>query len=302
MKAWTVDLSEAATESRRDDGRRELWEQYSSTGGSVEARNALLLAYRPLVTTVVKMLPGAVRAHWDHEELESLGLLGLLDAIRRWEPRARFETYAATRIRGAIYDELRRLDWLPRRLRLQVVACNRAVDELTSELGRVPKGVEMLAAAGLAPGEEQSKALMALSSSQLLHLDDVVSRPGDSPVELVSLDEWSDPELSAVRASSLEELRRAIRQLGHRQRTVVVLHYLGGLSQTEVAAALGLSDSRVSQIAKAGLRSLRTILTDDEQQDQLSTRSTGQRLPAQSASSDPRAEPVLNCEAQYAVA
>lgn len=265
MLAPTSSSRESPTEKRHFDGHEELWQEYFASR-SEEARNALVLAYRPLVVVAVRMLPRNLRSCWDQDELESLGMFGLLDAISRWEPLARFETYASTRIRGAIYDELRHLDWLPRRLRGCVVACNKASDDLVADLGRTPEPTEVFEAAGFAPGKEQSEAFDAMISSHLLNVDrGIVYGAGDKVIELVSLDESGDPELSAVRSGGLDDLRRAVTQLGQQQRTVVTLHFLVGLTQAQVAATLGVSQSRVSLVGRAGLRSLRTILECGEE-------------------------------------
>lgn len=246
-----------------------LWESYLETR-SVDARNDLVLVFRPLVAKVVKTLPRDVRAYWDEEDLKSFGLLGLLDAIERWDPSsavARFETYAATRIRGAIYDELRRLDWLPRRLRRQVIAYRKAQDDLFSQLGRTPATGEVLDAVGLAPGESGDEILAAVSSAQLLHIQEgTVFGAGDDVVELLSLDESGDPEPRAMHSAGLLEVRRAVTKLPHRQRTVVTLHFLAGLTQEQVASLLGVSNSRVCQIAAAGIQSLRKIIAAEEAQ------------------------------------
>lgn len=246
-----------------------LWQNYLDER-STEARNELVLAYRPLVAKVVKTLPRDVRAYWDDEDLKSFGLLGLLDAIERWDPStavARFETYAATRVRGAIYDELRRLDWLPRRLRRQVIAYRKAQDDLLSQLGRTPQTVEVLDAVGLAPGESGEELLAAVSSAQLLHIQEgTVFGAGDDVVELLSSDESGDPEPRAMHAAGLLEVRRAVTKLPQRQRTVVTLHFLAGLTQEQVASLLGVSNSRVCQIAAAGIQSLRKIIDAEQGQ------------------------------------
>jgi RNA polymerase sigma factor for flagellar operon FliA len=244
-----------------------LWQSYLDTR-SLEARNDLVLVFRPLVAKVVKTLPRDVRAYWDDEDLKSFGLLGLLDAIERWDPSsavARFETYAATRIRGAIYDELRRLDWLPRRLRRQVIAYRKAQDDLLGQLGRTPETVEVLDAVGLAPGESGDEILAAVSSAQLLHIQEgTVFGAGDDVVELLSQDESGDPEPRAMHSAGLLEVRRAVTKLPQRQRTVVTLHFLAGLTQEQVASLLGVSNSRVCQIAAAGIQSLRKIIAAEE--------------------------------------
>jgi len=259
--------SERAAEDRIANDR--LWERYLEAR-SLDARNDLVLVFRPLVAKVVKTLPRDVRAYWDEEDLKSFGLLGLMDAIERWDPSsavARFETYAATRIRGAIYDELRRLDWLPRRLRRQVIAYRKAQDDLLSQLGRTPETGEVLDAVGLAPGESGDEILAAVSSAQLLHIQEgTVFGAGDDVVELLSLDESGDPEPRAIHSAGLLEVRRAVSKLPSRQRTVVTLHFLAGLTQEQVASLLGVSNSRVCQIAAAGVQSLRKIIESEETQ------------------------------------
>ncbi|HTW98764.1 MAG TPA: sigma-70 family RNA polymerase sigma factor [Acidimicrobiales bacterium] len=264
MTALLLDDDRTQAEARVYEDHAELWDRYLSDR-SVEARNALVVTYRTLVLTVVKSLPRNVRSYWDDDDLVSFGTFGLMDAIARWEPSARFETYATTRIRGAIYDELRRLDWLPRRIRRHVVAYNQASDELFSRLGRTPGTGEVLHEAGLHDQKERLEALDALLSAQLLHIDQgMVYGAGDEVIELVSADDSDDPESKAVLSCRLGELRTAVTRLPAQQREVVSLHLLAGLTQLQVASLLKVSESRVCQIAKAGTRALRLIMCEGD--------------------------------------
>jgi len=264
MTASTLERPGSTNTGRAYDDHADLWTSYLEQR-SPEARNALVLRYQPLVGTVVKSLPRNVRAYWDEDDLVSFGTFGLIDAISRWTPTARFETYATTRIRGAIYDELRRLDWLPRRVRRHVVCYNHTSDELVSRLGRMPSETEVLQAAGLGDAREQQEAVEAVLCAQLLHIDHgVVYGAADEVIELPCAAGAEDPETVAVRSVRSRELRDAVKRLPEQQRVVVTLHLLSGLTQLEVAAMLAVSESRVCQIAKAAIRSLRVVLRDED--------------------------------------
>ena len=117
-----------------------IWFEYRLTH-SRDARERLILCYEPLVRSVAGHLPVAVRSHWELSDLVSNGMLGLIDAIDRFAPESppdAFAAYAIARIRGAIYDELRRLDWLPRAIRKHVICYRETIDHLVGELGRAP--------------------------------------------------------------------------------------------------------------------------------------------------------------------
>jgi RNA polymerase sigma factor for flagellar operon FliA len=242
----------------------DLWQDFAACR-SVEARNRLVVAYLPLVRRMVKTLPRHVRSYWDDDDLTSFGMIGLLDAVERWVPVARFETYAATRIRGAIYDELRRLDHLPRRLRRQLVEYQRAEEHLVGRLGRIPVPTEVLEAVSIPPGPDGDELLAAVCSAQVLHIQHGSALDADDDgIELFNCIESWDPEPNAVGAAALAEVRRAISRLPASQQRVVRLHYLDGLTQEQVARLIGVSNSRVSQITSAAVRSLRVLLGADE--------------------------------------
>ncbi|HUZ21481.1 MAG TPA: sigma-70 family RNA polymerase sigma factor [Acidimicrobiales bacterium] len=249
-----------------------LWQRYWATRDR-DARNDLILAYEPLVHTVVSRLPANVRAYWEVDDLRSFGLLGLVEAIDRWEPStttSRFATYATKRVRGAIFDELRRLDWLPRTVRRRVISYRATVDALSSELGRVPGTSEVLSSMGV-DGRAGTDLLAEVQSAQLLHLQHSVgSDQPDEDVRLIDLlasDRDVEPELQVLASERIAEIRQAVTKLPDRQRTVVTLHFLAGLTQEQIGAMLGVSNSRVCQIEASAIQTLRRLLvsTDNDQ-------------------------------------
>jgi RNA polymerase sigma factor for flagellar operon FliA len=232
-------------------------------------RNELILAYESLVATVVTRLPANVRAYWESDDLRSFGLLGLVEAIDRWEPQTpanRFATYAMKRIRGAIFDELRRLDWLPRTVRRRVIDYRATSDALSGELGRLPASSEVLAQMGIERANH-SEVLVEVQSAQLLHLQHKVSGEGsDDDLPLIDLlvSDEAAPESQVLASERLEEVRAAIARLNERQRMVVTLHFLSGMTQQQIGVVLGVSNSRVCQIEAAAMQALRRLLADTD--------------------------------------
>ena len=244
-----------------------LWGQFWARRDR-EDRNHLVLAYKGVVHTVAARLPANVRANWSADDLESSGLLGLIEAIDRFDESSQislFPAYAQQRIRGAIYDELRRLDWLPRTIRRRVITYRVAVDDLSSELGRMPNRAEVLNSMGIDASAEND-LMQQVQSAQLAHFqqaedEDDWSAAYRSIDQLVS-DSAAEPESHFIAAERIANLRTAVTRLPERQRTVITLHFLGGLTQEQIGAILSVSNSRVSQIEASAIESLRHLLRD----------------------------------------
>jgi RNA polymerase sigma factor for flagellar operon FliA len=244
-----------------------LWERFWATRDET-ARNDLLLAYEPLILVVIGQLPGSVRAHWDREDLSSFGILGLVAAIDRFDPASaidRFASYATLCIRGAIYDEMRRLDWLPRSVRQRVTEYQSTADELGHKLGREPGTSEVLDTMGVV-GAARQAVLSGVQSSQMLHLDRVVEIAGsDGAIRLADVlpsGESADPAAAVVESEEVAALRSAVDELPERQRRVLTLHLFEGFTFEQIGAQLGVSASRACQIEGAAIRSLRRLLGD----------------------------------------
>ncbi len=238
---------------------RNLWLEFRRTGDK-GLRDRLILMYSPLVKYVAGRIGSGLPAHVDEGDLVSCGLLGLIGAIERYDPDRdiKFETYAISRIRGAIIDELRALDWVPRSVRSRAREIERAIAALEASLGRAPTDEEIAGKVGISL-EELESALADIARSSIAALDELWSGSGEG--DAVSLlDTLEDPE-SVRPADALDEtelreiLGDAIARLPEREKLVVTLYYYEELTLREIGEVLGVTESRVSQLhTKAILR------------------------------------------------
>jgi len=240
----------------------ELWARYWDTR-TREDRNLLVVFYAPLVTIVARRFAQRARSVDAIEELCSFGRFGLIDAVERWDASAGFQfaTYATKRIQGAIIDELRREDFLPKRLRARVQIFHAVRDDLESTLRRAPSIQEIADALGVdvpTAIELQGEAVSLTHLAPLTESNESsegrvlgAATAGPSPGDWVENEAMS----SAVHA--------ALRRLTERQRQVLVLYFLEGLAKSEVADVLGIGRSRVTQLVQQGLHNLRIELGQD---------------------------------------
>ncbi len=250
-----------ASDGGRDERRRALWDQHWSEP-SRGTRNALLTEYLPLVARTVQRVPAQMRMHQELGDLESYGVFGLMDTIARFDASsspARFPAYAAVRIRGAIFDELRRLDWLPRSTRRRVAEFAKASEALTGSAGRTPERREVLAAMGA--GEREARSVdLALPMSQLLSLN-AASPSSDSDAaplgERLAADPEDDPEHRCIAVARRAALRDAFAGLSDRQRTVLDMHMVQQRTQSEIGEVLGVTNCRISQLEARAIAALR---------------------------------------------
>jgi RNA polymerase sigma factor FliA len=237
-----------------------LWREFRAKGDPA-LRDRLIVTYAPLVKYVAGRLGSGLPAHVDDEDLVSYGLLGLIGAIERYDPDrdVKFETYAIARIRGAIIDELRALDWVPRSVRSRARDIERAIAELEAKLARVPTDEEIAAKLGLTE-EELDESLSEISRSSIAALDELWTISGSSGDQVALIDTIEDPEAPDPQGSlSQTELREAIAdaiaRLPEREKLVVTLYYYEELTLREIGEVLGVTESRVSQLhTKAILR------------------------------------------------
>jgi RNA polymerase sigma factor FliA len=238
---------------------QELWQEYRENRDKA-VRDRLILTYAPLVKYVAGRLGSSLPAHVDEGDLVSYGLLGLIGAIERYDPDRdiKFETYAIARIRGAIIDELRALDWVPRSVRSRARQIERAIGELEAKLGRAPTDEEIAAKVGVTV-DELDTSLTDISRSSIAALDELWSVSGDG--DQVSLLDTLEDDTIAQPAEVLDEtetreaLADAIARLPEREKLVVTLYYYEELTLREIGEVLGVTESRVSQLhTKAILR------------------------------------------------
>ena len=236
-----------------------LWVEFRRTGDR-KLRDRLILTYAPLVKYVAGRLGSGLPAHVDDDDLVSYGLLGLIGAIERYEPDrdVKFETYAISRIKGSIIDELRSMDWVPRSVRSRAREIERAIGELEARLGRAPEDEEIAKKVGCTT-EELNESLSEISRTSIAALDELwtVSAGGDQIALIDTIEDTQGPNpQSALAETELREaLGDAIARLPEREKLVVTLYYYEELTLREIGEVLGVTESRVSQLhTKAVLR------------------------------------------------
>jgi RNA polymerase sigma factor FliA len=246
-----------------DAALHDLWVRYADTRDT-GLRDRLILHYAPLVKYVAGRVGSGLPAHVEQADLVSYGTFGLIDAITRFEPtrEVKFESYAMSRIRGAIIDELRSTDWIPRSVRMKARQFERTVAELESALQRTPTDEEVAEAMDM-DVEDIRKFLGQLSLVNVVALDELlVDDDGGSAPRLVDTLQDStalDPQAMAEHG---ELLARAVEQLPDREKVVVSLYYFEGLTLAEIGRVLGVTESRICQMHTKAVLHLRTKLAD----------------------------------------
>jgi RNA polymerase sigma factor for flagellar operon FliA len=218
------------------------------------AEQRWLLQYLPLVKRIVSQLSLQANQVLDREDMEQIGLMGLLEGLRRYgTPDENFGRFAALRIRGAILDELRRQDWRPRQVRQQAHKVRDEIRSLSRQLGREPLDEEILACTGLAEKDYQ-EFLRAESCEAIESLDELLQNGHEGFIEAaIGVEE---------RVFKERLLEQVLSQLSERERLVLTLYYQHELSLKEIALVLELSDARVCQISKQAIDKACRYLTE----------------------------------------
>lgn len=242
----------------------QVWGRYQA-GRDERAREQLLIHYLPLVKMVagrIKVgLPGSV----EFDDLVSCGLMGLVNSIDNFSPERgfKFETYAVPRIRGAMLDGLREVDWLPRSARQKGRRLDQAVEKLTNELGRAPLDHEVAAELGL-EGEDYARFMESAGAGSMLSLDARISTGEDGEsgsLHDVIPDNDTEDTLTKLAERDSKELAKAlITELPEQERAVIALYYYEELTFREIGEVIGVSESRVCQIHTRILATLRARL------------------------------------------
>lgn len=242
-----------------------LWKEFKKTK-SVAIRDKLIKQYMPLVKWVAGRVSTGMPESVEFDDLVGFGQFGLLDAINKYDPdkNVKFKTYATTRIRGAIFDELRELDWVPRSVRQKSREIEDTIVDLEAKLGRTASDAEIAQAMNMTEAEYQT-TVMKVSGTSVLSLNDVWYSGDDSEHISIGDSIEAPTSLNPDVIVEREEIRRviiqAINELPKNEKMVIVLYYHEDLSFREIGAVLNVSESRVSQLhSKANLR-LRSKLT-----------------------------------------
>ena len=247
---------------------KDLWRRYKRDGDE-RARERLVVAYSPLVKYVAGRMASGLPAHVEEADLISYGLGGLISAIERFEleREIKFETYAITRIKGAIIDELRSLDWVPRSVRARARAIERANSKLEHKFQRAPTDEEMAAELEMTVADFHD-ALLQISNSTVAALDELWTVSDASGDQVSLLDTLQDPgapdPAQVMDATDLKDrIADAIARLPEREKLVVALYYYENLTLREIGEVLGVTESRVSQLHTKAVLRLRGRMSDE---------------------------------------
>jgi len=242
-----------------------LWREYRATGSKV-AKDKLLVEYSHLVKYITQRLAINLPPSVDRDDLYGAGIMGLIKAVETFEPERgfKFETYAGHKIRGAVLDELRALDWVPRSVRQKARDLQRVFSKLENRLGRSPYDDEVCEELGVRI-EEYEQILSDVTPTTIVSLDESMADLYSDSKEIRVMDQVEDPSsVNPLRELGFEEIKEilkvAIADLQENERLVIALYHYEELTLKEIGVVLNLTESRVSQIHTKAMVKLRTKL------------------------------------------
>ena len=245
-----------------------LWKEFKRTHPA-EARERLILHYAPLVKYVASRVATGLPASVEQADLVSYGMFGLIDALEKFDlsRNIKFETYAIPRIKGAIIDELRAMDWVPRSVRFKAREIEKAYADVEAQVKRAPSEKEVAARLGVSIGELH-EVVSQISFVSVLALDELLAVGSDRGEQISLLDtladKGTDPSSGLEGHETRGMLAAAINSLSEREKIVVTLYYFEGLTLAEIGEILGVTESRVCQIHTKAVGLLRLQFIETE--------------------------------------
>ncbi|MDR1178490.1 MAG: RNA polymerase sigma factor WhiG [Spirochaetaceae bacterium] len=243
-----------------------LWVKYRKTRNPA-IREAFIKQYAPLVKYVAGKVAVGMPHNVEFDDLVGFGVFGLLDAIDKFDPNknVKFKTYAVTRIRGAIFDELRSIDWVPRSVRQKSKEIEDAISSLEAQLGRTASDQEVANSLGMNE-DEFLKTIMKISGTSVLSLSDVWFSGDENDKVSIGESIESPSSYNPDVIVEKEEIRRviieSINELPDKEKKILVLYYYEDLTLKEIGQVLEVTESRVSQLHTKAILRLRSKLTN----------------------------------------
>ena len=243
-------------------GRKRLWEDYARLG-SADLREKLILEYAQLVKLVAGRLSMYLGGTVEFEELSSYGIFGLIDAIDKFDTRKgiKFETYASLRIRGAILDQIRKNDWIPRTIRQRQKQIDAVMKEIETANGRPATDEEIAAALGITD-DELLEWQSQMKLTNVVSLNEFMEGGSDVTNDNSLGHRFASPEEEVDKAELKQMLVEALESLTEKERSVITFYYYEELTLKEIASILEVSESRISQLHTRALEKMRMRLGD----------------------------------------
>lgn len=238
-------------------GRSRLWENYAKTK-SPEIREKLILEYAPLVKLVAGRLSMYLGYNVEYDDLVSYGIFGLIDAIDKFDSMkaVKFETYASLRIRGAILDQIRKMDWIPRTIRQKQKKIDGAIKEIETATGRAATDEEIAASLGISE-EDYFTWQSQMKITGVVSLNEFMESGSEVPTEQTDQHRFDSPEEVIEKEELKKILQQALELLTEKEKKVILLYYYEDLTLKEISNVLEVSESRISQLHTRALQKMK---------------------------------------------
>lgn len=246
-----------------DEGaRNKLWQDYIKNKSS-EYRDKLIIEYAPLVKIVAGRLSAYLGYNVEYDDLVGYGVFGLIDAIEKFDfsKGVKFETYASLRIRGAILDQIRKMDWIPRSLRQKQKKIDAAMTKIEAIYGRSATDDEIAKEIGI-DSEELLSWQGQAKITNVVSLDEFVETSGEKDVSFDQKNSFEQPERVVLKNELRQQLIESLESLTEREKKVILLYYYEELTLKEISVVLEVSESRISQLHTKALQKMKVRLGD----------------------------------------
>lgn len=240
-----------------DAGKVKLWDDYAKTK-SPEIREKIILEYAPLVKLVAGRLSMYLGYNVEYDDLVSYGIFGLIDAIDKYDnmKAVKFETYASLRIRGAILDQIRKMDWIPRTIRQKQKKIDTAIKEIEAAMGRAATDEEIAKSLGISE-DEYTDWQSQMKITGVVSLNEFMESGSEVPAEQNNQHRFDSPEEVIEKEELKQVLTQALELLTEKEKKVILLYYYEDLTLKEISNVLEVSESRISQLHTRALQKLK---------------------------------------------
>ena len=243
-----------------ESGRKKMWEEYAKTK-SPQVREKIIIEYASLVKVVAGRLSMYLGYNVEYDDLVGYGVFGLIDAIDKFDysKEVKFETYASLRIRGAILDQIRKMDWIPRTIRQKQKKIDTAVKEVEAMKGRNASDEEVAKALGI-PEDEYMEWQQQMVLTNVVSLNEFADQGTEAPIEKNTKQRFDSPEEVLEKDELKKTLADALELLTEKERKVILLYYYEELTLKEISNVLEVSESRISQLHTKALQKMKVKL------------------------------------------